>query len=110
MDKQFNQLWYQLCQLAIVEPGSKNFLNLVAEANLLLDVKDAEITALLRRGEMMMSGHFERWKELAALCLQEQDPAKLTALANEMNLALTQNAPYLDPPRRAELNLKGLEK
>ena len=90
--------------------GSKNFLKQVAEANQLLDEKDAEITILLRRGEKIMSGHFERWKELAALCLKEQDPAKLTALANEMNLALTQSAPYLTPPRGAELNLKGLEK
>ena len=106
MDRQFNQLGYQLCQLAVVEPGSVNFLKLMAEANQLLDVKDAETTARLRRGEMMMSGHFERWKELAALCLQEQDPAKLTALANEMNLALTQKTPYVDTPSCEQLNFK----
>jgi hypothetical protein len=45
-----------------------------------------------------VSKHFERWKELAALCLREQDPAKLTELANEMNLALTQKTSHLDPP------------
>jgi hypothetical protein len=37
-----------------------------------------------------MSQKFERWKELAARCLSEQDPAKLTALANEINLVLTE--------------------
>ncbi len=45
-----------------------------------------------------MSQQFERWKKLAAQCLCEQDPAKLTELANEMNLVLTQTTPYLDPP------------
>jgi hypothetical protein len=45
-----------------------------------------------------VSKHFERWKELAVLCLHERDPAKLTELANEMNLVLTQKTPYLDPP------------
>ncbi len=40
-----------------------------------------------------MSRKFERWKELAARCLSEQDPAKLTALANEINLVLTDRAP-----------------
>jgi hypothetical protein len=45
--------------------------------------------------------NFERWKELAAQCLVEQDSAKLTELANEMNLVLTQKTPQLDPPLRA---------
>jgi hypothetical protein len=40
-----------------------------------------------------MSKKLERWKELAALCLIEQDPAKLTELAREMNLALAQKIP-----------------
>jgi hypothetical protein len=35
-----------------------------------------------------MSQNFERWKELATLCLREQDSAKLAELATEMNLAL----------------------
>jgi hypothetical protein len=35
-----------------------------------------------------MSENFERWKELAARCLSEEDPAKLTELASEMNRAL----------------------
>jgi hypothetical protein len=53
-----------------------------------------------------MSKRFERWKELAARCLGEQDPAKLTELANEMNLVLTQKVltqktPPLDPPLHA---------
>jgi|HubBroStandDraft_6_1064221.scaffolds.fasta_scaffold1611670_2 hypothetical protein len=47
-----------------------------------------------------MSERFERWKQLATQCLYEQDPAKLTALANEMNLAVKANkTPYLDPTR-----------
>jgi len=48
-----------------------------------------------------MSEHFERWKELATRCLGEQDPAKLTELAHEMNLVLTQKTPYLDLPLHA---------
>ena len=34
------------------------------------------------RNEDYVSKHFERWKELAALTSEEQDPAKLTELAN----------------------------
>jgi hypothetical protein len=37
-----------------------------------------------------MSKHFERWEELAALASKEQDPAKLTELAHEINLVLTE--------------------
>jgi hypothetical protein len=57
-----------------------------------------------------VSKKFERWKELAARCLGEQDPAKLTELASEMNLVLTQKTPHLvltqktphlDPPLHA---------
>ncbi len=48
-----------------------------------------------------MSKKFERWKELASLTSREQDPAKLTELAHEMNLILTQKIPYLDPPLHA---------
>jgi hypothetical protein len=43
-----------------------------------------------------VSKNFERWKELATLCLGEQDPTKLMELAKEMNLALTQRTPALD--------------
>ena len=49
-----------------------------------------------------MSKNFERWKELATLTSQEQDPAKLTELATEMNLVLNQKTQNLDPPLRAE--------
>jgi hypothetical protein len=48
-----------------------------------------------------VSKKFERWKELAARCLGEQDPAKLTELANEMNLVLTQKTPHPDLPLHA---------
>jgi hypothetical protein len=47
-----------------------------------------------------VSKNFERWKELATLTSREQDPAKLTELATEMNLVLTQKIPYLDLPLR----------
>jgi hypothetical protein len=55
----------------------------------------------IERNQDYMSKNFERWKELAARCLGEQDPAKLTELANEMNLILTQKTPYLDLPLHA---------
>ncbi len=48
-----------------------------------------------------MSKNFERWKELASLTSREQDPAKLTELAHEINLVLTQKTPHLDPPLHA---------
>ena len=47
-----------------------------------------------------MSENFERWTELAALTSKEQDPERLTELAKETNLALTQKTAYLDPPLR----------
>jgi len=50
-----------------------------------------------------VSKHFERWKELASLTSKEQDPAKLTELAHEINLVLTRRTPYLDPPLREPL-------
>jgi hypothetical protein len=46
----------------------------------------------------IMSKYFERWKELAAQTSKERDPAKLTELAHEMNLVLSQKTSYLDPP------------
>ena len=45
-----------------------------------------------------MSKTFERWKELASLTCREQDSAKLTELAHEMNLVLTEKTLHLDPP------------
>ena len=48
-----------------------------------------------------MSQEFERWKEFAARCFGQQDPAKLRELASEMNFVLTQKTPHLDPPLRA---------
>ena len=45
-----------------------------------------------------MSKNFERWKELASLTSREQDLTKLTELAHEINLVLTQKTLYLDPP------------
>jgi hypothetical protein len=48
-----------------------------------------------------VSKNFERWNELAARCLDEQDSAKLTELASEMNLVLIQKTPRLDPPHYA---------
>ena len=48
-----------------------------------------------------MSKNFERWKELATLTSKEQDPAKLTELATEMNLVLNQKPPHVDPPLHA---------
>jgi hypothetical protein len=48
-----------------------------------------------------VSKTFERWKQLASLTAREQDPAKLTQLAHEINLVLTQKTPYLDPPLHA---------
>jgi hypothetical protein len=44
--------------------------------------------------------NFERWSQLAAMAVREQDPVKLTELATEMNLALTEKTPILDPPTR----------
>jgi len=48
-----------------------------------------------------MSKNFERWKELATLTSQEQDPARLTELATEMNLVLSQKTQNLGPPLHA---------
>jgi hypothetical protein len=53
-------------------------------------------SATLKR--IHMSKNFERWKELATLTSKEQDPAKLTELATEMNLVLNQKTQNLDPP------------
>jgi len=55
----------------------------------------------IQRNQDYVSKNFERWKELASLTSREQDPAKLTELAHEINLVLTQKIPYLDPPLHA---------
>jgi hypothetical protein len=44
-----------------------------------------------------VSRNFDRWTR----CLGEQDPAKLTVLANELNLMQTQKTLYVDPPLHA---------
>jgi hypothetical protein len=46
-----------------------------------------------------MSKNFERWKELSTRWVDEQDPAKLTELASEMNLVLSQKTPHPHPPQ-----------
>jgi hypothetical protein len=55
------------------------------------------------RNQECMSKNFERWKALADLTSKERDPEKLTQLASEMNLVLTQKTPDLDPPLREPL-------
>jgi hypothetical protein len=45
--------------------------------------------------------NFERWKQLWALASKEQDPAKLTDLARELNVVLNQKTQTLDSlPRK----------
>jgi hypothetical protein len=45
--------------------------------------------------------NFERWKQLSALACKEQDPAKLTDLARELNVVLNQKTQTLDSlPRK----------
>jgi hypothetical protein len=57
----------------------------------------------------IMSRHFEQWKRLAALTSKERDPAKLTELAHEMNLVLTQKTSYLDPLIREDSGRRFLD-
>jgi hypothetical protein len=54
-----------------------------------------------------VSQEFERWKEFAARCFGQQDPAKLRELASEMNFVLTQKTPHLDPPLHAGAHEEG---
>jgi hypothetical protein len=45
--------------------------------------------------------NFERWQQLSALAAKEQDPAKLTDLARELNVVLNQKTQTLDSvPRK----------
>jgi hypothetical protein len=48
VNEQLNERWHQVCQLSVSEPDSEKFLKLVAEVNVLLDARNAEITALRR--------------------------------------------------------------
>ena len=66
-----------------------------------LRLRESPKICRIERNQDYMSKNFERWKELAARCLGEQDPAKLTELANEMNLILAQKTAYLDLPLHA---------
>jgi hypothetical protein len=47
--EQANERWYQLCQLAAVEPDPEKLMTLVTEVNLLLEAKESA-RARLRRG------------------------------------------------------------
>jgi len=50
----------------------------------------------MRRNQDYVSMNFERWKQLSALASKEQDPAKLTDLARELNVVLNQKTQTLD--------------
>jgi hypothetical protein len=43
-----NERWYQLCQLAAIEPDPEKLLALVSEVNRLLKAKDEACNALRR--------------------------------------------------------------
>jgi hypothetical protein len=59
------------------------------------------ILGSIRRNQDYVSLNFERWKQLSALASKEQDPAKLTDLARELNIVLTQKTQTLDTrPRK----------
>jgi hypothetical protein len=62
---------------------------------------DYNVDLGIERNQDYMSKKFERWKELAARCLGEQDPAKLAELANEINLVLAEKTPHHDPRLQA---------
>jgi hypothetical protein len=47
--EQANERWYQLCQLAAVEPDPEQLMKLVTEVNLLLEAKESALTHI-RRG------------------------------------------------------------
>jgi hypothetical protein len=47
--EQANERWYQLCQLAAVEPDPEQLTELVTEVNRLLEAKEAALTRV-RRG------------------------------------------------------------
>jgi|HubBroStandDraft_4_1064222.scaffolds.fasta_scaffold13031_4 hypothetical protein len=47
--EQANERWYQLCQLAAVEPDPEQLLELVTEVSLLLEAKESALTHV-RRG------------------------------------------------------------
>jgi hypothetical protein len=47
--EQANERWYQLCQLAAVEPDPEQLLELVTEVSLLLEAKESALPHV-RRG------------------------------------------------------------
>jgi hypothetical protein len=47
--EQANERWYQLCQLAAVEPDPEQLLELVTEVSLLLEAKESALMHV-RRG------------------------------------------------------------
>ena len=49
MHEQANERWYQLCQLAAVEPDPEQLLELVTEVSLLLEAKESALMHV-RRG------------------------------------------------------------
>jgi hypothetical protein len=52
---------------------------------------------VIRESRKHVSKNFERWKELAACAAAEQDSARLTEIASEMNLTLIQKILTSDP-------------
>jgi hypothetical protein len=53
--------------------------------------------------------NFGRWEQLSALAFKEQDPAKLTDLARQINDVLTQNTQALDSVKRKPSQQSTLE-
>ena len=49
MHEQSNERWYQLCQLAAVEPDPEELMKLVTEVSILLEAKESALTHI-RRG------------------------------------------------------------
>ena len=59
------------------------------------------ILGRVRRNQDYVSMNFEQWQQLSALASKEQDPAKLTDLARELNVVLNQKTQALDSlPRK----------
>jgi hypothetical protein len=52
----------------------------------------------VRRNQDYVSMNFEQWQQRSALACKEQDPAKLTGLAKELNVVLNQKTQTLDSP------------
>jgi hypothetical protein len=54
------------------------------------------ILGSIGRNQDYLSMNFEQWEQLSALASKEQDPAKLTDLARELNVVLNQKTQTLD--------------